>query len=542
MQQQRCHQQQRCQSSTTTTLSVINNNNAVSHQQQRCQSSTTTTLSVNNNAVINNNNAVINNNNAVINNNNAVECSEDQVKCGSSGKCLPLSWLCDGAIDCDDGTDEVNCPKMKCVDQFSCTDSGRCVPVSWQCDGDLDCLDGSDESECPQDSVCRLQRGEFKCQNSSTCLNVKQVCNGSPDCSNGDDEGPACDNSCPEKECSHGCFTTPKGYQCTCPVNLTLDHFNTTCLGGLPSAYVLVGTRANLEAYSLDSASEFTVYSGKANTASGIIAVAYDPVEAMVYWSMKEQGGVYRKDLHAARHAELIIETDGKVVEGLAVDWLGRNLYMTDSQQGCVSVCSLRGIVCKTLVSSSSCRAIHLDLQNRKMFWTNWKIGVVESADLDGSSKSTLVSGLGWPNALAADPSQHKLYWMDALTNTVEHMNYDGTNRTSLVGAKIDHPFSMDLLGDQLYWSDWSTKQVWMCNKEDCATKTPVMMPLSNRPFGIKILHTALYMKIKNPCESHRCSHLCLLSASSLLGYTCACPTHLMLSDDHVTCVSASHT
>ena len=33
----------------------------------------------------------------------------DQYRCEDDGTCIPHSWLCDDHIDCDDGSDEVEC-------------------------------------------------------------------------------------------------------------------------------------------------------------------------------------------------------------------------------------------------------------------------------------------------------------------------------------------------------------------------------------------------------------------------------------------------
>jgi hypothetical protein len=67
------------------------------------------------------------------------------------GSEIPLYWVCDGYLDCTDGSDEVGCP-----DPFTCEPSGEfgdggfpdAIPARWVCDGDLDCTDGSDEVGC----------------------------------------------------------------------------------------------------------------------------------------------------------------------------------------------------------------------------------------------------------------------------------------------------------------------------------------------------------------------------------------------------------
>ena len=72
-------------------------------------------------------------------------CKDTEFQCGS-GECIVSSWRCDGDADCNDLSDESNCPKSTCspLTEFTCGD-GRCIDIKWRCDGSLDCSDDSDE-------------------------------------------------------------------------------------------------------------------------------------------------------------------------------------------------------------------------------------------------------------------------------------------------------------------------------------------------------------------------------------------------------------
>ena len=37
------------------------------------------------------------------------KCEPNEFRCANNQKCVSVAWVCDGDMDCDDGSDERNC-------------------------------------------------------------------------------------------------------------------------------------------------------------------------------------------------------------------------------------------------------------------------------------------------------------------------------------------------------------------------------------------------------------------------------------------------
>ena len=89
---------------------------------------------------------------------------EDELNCSCGfgfyrcdNKCISLSRYCDYQRDCDDSSDENNCVFPECSDsEYQCRNK-ECIPSDKRCDFAQDCFDGTDETECDWNYECHKE-------------------------------------------------------------------------------------------------------------------------------------------------------------------------------------------------------------------------------------------------------------------------------------------------------------------------------------------------------------------------------------------------
>ena len=92
----------------------------------------------------------------------------------------------------------------------------------------------------------------------------------------------------------------------------------------------------------------------------GAVAVDVDIQTQEIFWSDVKRKQIRKGSIDGRLSHEVVISKDLGVVEGIAVDWVGRKLYWTDSLASTIEIAGLRGENRKRLITKglSNPRAI----------------------------------------------------------------------------------------------------------------------------------------------------------------------------------------
>ena len=138
-------------------------------------------------------------------------------------------------------------------------------------------------------------------------------------------------------------------YKCQCGENYKLGADRSCKYIGdaeYPVPYLVFSDRYNLRKLSLNGKSYESLVSELIN----VVAVDFDYKEGLIFWSTNSPKGIKSAKLDGT-DIKSVIKLSQSSADGMAVDWVGRNLYFCEAYEGAIYVSRLNGYHMKQIVS-----------------------------------------------------------------------------------------------------------------------------------------------------------------------------------------------
>uniref|UniRef100_A0A182NFC0 Nidogen n=1 Tax=Anopheles dirus TaxID=7168 RepID=A0A182NFC0_9DIPT len=462
----------------------------------------------------------------------AAECAVDD-DCGMNSQCH------DGVCVCQDGYERDLsdfCVRAGSCGGAYCAENAVCV---------IDPVQKIPYCHCPQGFI---GDGVSQCRSIPPPCNVRNNCGLHATCAPSYRETSTFECVCnagffgdgfvctPERNCANipslcdpnaRCESTTNGYQCICNDGFIGNGSVCNTAHRLDDGFLLISQGVANTRVPLNGGVGFPV-----TMAFMSIGLDRDCAEGRIYWS-----DIAAQQIVSAKYdgtdQKPFITKDIVSPEGVAVDWISRRLYWTDSAKDTIEVASLENPEQRTVLISKylvNPRGIAVDPHQSKLYWSDWNREgpKIEWSNLDGTERQLLVGSpqVALPNSIQVSMASGELCYADAGTKKVECIDtYSKQIRT--IASNLTYPFGLAVTDDLFYWTDWITKKVESINLYGVRQK-PINSPVfgNHKMYGMTAV-TDKCPLFHSPCviNNGECPEdkICLINPRAPSGRSCKC-------------------
>ena len=239
-----------------------------------------------------------------------------------------------------------------------------------------------------------------------------------------------------------------------------------------------------------------------------VSVMSIDTNNRMLYWIDEYNFQLYRAHLTPSSLSlttpQVLLSEDNEheiQPSSVAIDWIGQNLYITDSTHGCIWVMKsdgryatkiITGIEAPWVVAVNPILGIlyFINYEPEGVTHTDERIVAIESAYMNGENWTILVdTDIVFPTDLVIDFYQnHRVYWTDEKKQSIESMNYDGTDRVTLAHVGIHAPHSLDIFANNLYWINRDNRSLNSIDKFGRGLSSMLLDGLQS-PLFVRVYH-----------------------------------------------------
>ena len=155
------------------------------------------------------------------------------------------------------------------------------------------------------------------------------------------------------------------------------------------------------------------------------------------------------------------------------------------------------------------------------MYWTGMAGFTVRKGGMDGSNPTTIVpavtTGRAEADAILIDFNARRLYWTHWGHGLIQSSNLDGGDIVT-IHERSQKPYGLALVGDRIYWGYWDTSTVLESSslKPGSEIRVELTGKAVTRLFTVPLWNPP--RNRTNNCEGIACSGVCVLTPTS---YTC---------------------